>query len=124
MFRRSPARTTGPRWVLILVVSGLLCAALVATKSATPWWALVLTLTQSFAMQGCARDKHWGWSIALALQAPWAAYAVLTLQLPFLLTCALCSYAQVTALRRLTHASLADAVPGEPQLPEPAGSRP
>lgn len=110
MFSRNLARTPKNRWALMLVASSLLCLALVATKSATSWWALALTLTQSFAMQGCARDKHWGWSIALVLQAPWAAYAIITLQLPFLLTCVLCSYAQVTALQRLPREPLPDKV--------------
>lgn len=115
MFFRNLARTPKNRWALMLVASSLLCVALVATKSAISWWALALTLTQSFAMQGCARDKQWGWSIALVLQAPWAAYAIITLQLPFLLTCVLCSYAQVTALQRLPRTPLPDEVHVNPR---------
>ena len=92
-------RATSPGSVAL--GSAVVPAAVVTTPGLVPWWALVLTVAQVVSMFGCARDRRWGWSVGLGLQLPWAAYDVVTEQYPFLLTCALCTFAQLGALRRI-----------------------
>jgi hypothetical protein len=100
----SRARTGIGAW---LCLCAALCLAVAVSSRADPgelgapvYWTWALTGLQVMAMWVAGRGQAWGWMVGSAVQPGWIAYALLTIQLGFVIGCAISTGVLLSAYLR------------------------